>query len=86
MNSFAEFFFAYMSATFRANLTGVFMVNLSKVFTSFPAHPRQQISELTKATVKHLLAQKTFGSHLKVDVLNKDHVPLVTESMASLKM
>ena len=83
MNSLVEFFLARMSATFWTNLRGVFMVNLSKVLTTLPAYPRQQISKLTKPSVKHFFPQKTPGSHFKVDVLNENHVCLVAEKMAS---
>ena len=86
MDSFIEFFLARMSAAFRANLTGIFVVNLSKILASFPTYPRQQIAELSKTPVKHLLTQKPFGRYTKVNVFHKDHVCLVAESMASLKV
>ncbi len=86
MNSLFEFFLASMSATFRADLRSIFMVYLLKVFSSLPTYPRQQISELTKTSFQHMFTQESFGSHLKVDVLNKNHVCLVTEKMASLKV
>jgi hypothetical protein len=62
------------------------MVNLSKVFATFPANPRQQISELSKTTIKHLFTQKPSRSHFEVDIFNKNHVRLVAQIMASLKM
>ncbi len=86
MNSFTEFFLACMSATLWADLRSVLMVNLSKVFVSFPTYPRQQIAELAKTTIQHLFTKKTPGSHFKVDVLNKNHVCLVAEKMTSLKV
>jgi hypothetical protein len=86
MNSFFEFFLARMSATFRANLTGESMVNLSEVFSTLPAYPGQQVAELTETTIEHLFAQKTFGSHFKVDILNKNHVCHIAEKMTSLKV
>ena len=85
MNPFTEFFFSRMSTAFWANLTGVLVVNFLEVFTSLPADPRQQISELTETAVKHLLTQESLSSHFEVKIFNKNHVCLVTEKMASLK-
>ncbi len=48
MNSFTLVFLARMSTTFRANLAGIFVVNLSQILALFPTYPRQQITELTK--------------------------------------
>ncbi len=82
MYSFRQFLLARMGIAFWTDLRGELMVNLSKIFASFPADPRQKISELTETSIEHLLTQETSGCHPEVDVLGENHVCLVAEDMA----
>ncbi|MEB3178698.1 MAG: hypothetical protein VKL59_06685 [Nostocaceae cyanobacterium] len=71
MNSLAEFFVSSVRTAFGTDLGSVFVVYYSEVFASLPTNPLQQVSELTKSSIEHMLAQKAFGTDTKVNILDK---------------
>ena len=86
MNSILEFFFSCVGVALRANLRCVILVYFTKVHTTLPAHPFEDINELSKSSILGMFPKHTLRPHSKVDILNKNHSSAITQLMGNFKV
>lgn len=71
MYSYQQCFLSCMCITIGTSLASSIFVNLAKKLTSLTRYITQYCEELTKASIKSMLAKHTFSPCSKINIFNK---------------